>query len=109
MSLSFIDNDVKSRSFIDNLLCCPLLVPQMTGGTLPAGPVNEKVSVRHCVAVLTAFPAAVAVLPPTSHPLDKVIVVGPAITKLLKSSRIWKYIVRQILSLKVNLIHHLMI
>ena len=48
-----------------NSLCSPVLVPQITGGTLPAGPVNEKVSVRHWVAVLIFLPSAVATLPPT--------------------------------------------
>ena len=67
------------------LLCSPVFVPQMTGGTLPDGPVNEKESVKHCVAELIIFPAAVAELPPTSYPLDKVMVFGPLITKLLKS------------------------
>ena len=38
----------------------------MTGGALPAGPVSEKVSVRHWVAELIFFPAVVAMLPPTS-------------------------------------------
>ena len=42
----------------------------MTGGTLPAGPVNENESVRHCEAELIALPVTrsvpVAVLPPTS-------------------------------------------
>jgi hypothetical protein len=40
-------------------------VPQITGGTLPDGPVSEKVSVKHSVAKLTATPAFVATLPPT--------------------------------------------
>jgi hypothetical protein len=34
------------------------LVPQITGGTLPAGPVSEKVSVRQSLAVLTFTLAA---------------------------------------------------
>ncbi len=62
-----------------------MLVPQITGGTLPAGPVNEKVSVRHWVAVLAATPAAVATLPPTSKRLEAMMVEGPAITNVLKS------------------------
>ena len=65
-----------------------MLVPQIAGGALPDGPVKEKVSVWHWVAVLTTLPAAVAMLPPTSHPLVSVTVDGPVITKLLKSSRI---------------------
>jgi hypothetical protein len=68
-----------------------LFVPQITGGTLPAGPVRENVSVRHWVAELILTPAAsVVVLPPTSYPTEVVTVVGPAMTKLLKSIRIWK-------------------
>ena len=59
----------------------------MTGGTLPAGPVSENVSVRHCVAVLTGAPAGLVMLPPISKRLEAVTVVGPVITKLLKSSR----------------------
>ena len=63
----------------------------MVGGTLPAGPVNEKMSVRHWVARLTGLPLAVkAVLPPTSQPLERVTVDGPVMTKLLKSTLIWK-------------------
>ena len=62
----------------------------MTGGPLPGGPVIENVSVRHSVAVLIATPgAAVATLPPTSKPLDKVIVDGPLITNEVKSSLNW--------------------
>jgi hypothetical protein len=63
-----------------------VLVPQITGGTLPAGPVNEKVSVRHWVAVLafTTVPA-VATLPPISKRLEAMMVEGPAITNVLKS------------------------
>ena len=34
------------------LLCSPVFVPQMTGGTLPPGPVSVKVSVRHSVLYL---------------------------------------------------------
>ena len=54
----------------------------MIGGALPAGPVNEKVSVRHWVAKLTYFPAAVAMLPPIAYPTEDVRVEGPAITKV---------------------------
>jgi hypothetical protein len=46
-----------------NSLCSPVLVPHMTGGVLPDGPVSEKVSVRHSVAMLIALPPA-AMLPP---------------------------------------------
>ncbi len=62
----------------------------MTGGALPGGPVNVNVSVRHSVAVLTATPGAVATLPPTSKPLDKVMVDGPVIANEVKSSLNWK-------------------
>ena len=70
------------------LLCCPVLVPQMTGGTLPPGPVTENESVRHCVAVetITPFPVIVGT-PLASEYADVVIVLGPAITKELKSIR----------------------
>ncbi len=72
------------------LLCCPLFDPQMTGGTLPAGPVREKVSVRQSVAVLTATPAATVVLPPVSKPLDAVRVVGPEINHVINTIEILK-------------------
>ena len=62
------------------------MVPQITGGALPGGPVKEKVSVRHLVAWLTALPPA-AMLPPTSRLVETVRVDGPAMTKLLKSRR----------------------
>ena len=58
----------------------------MTGGTLPDGPVTEKVSVRHCVARLTAFPAP-AMVPAKMLVTVVVRVVGPATTKVLKSNR----------------------
>ena len=58
--------------------------PHITGGTLPAGPVREKVSVKQSVAVLTATPAATVVLPPVSKPLDAVRVVGPVIKDVIK-------------------------
>ncbi len=32
------------------LLCCPVLVPQMTGGAWPLGLLTLKESVRHCDA-----------------------------------------------------------
>ena len=63
----------------------------MTGGTLPPGPVTEKVSVRHWVAVETVLPVPVAITTPlTSVSIEVEMVLGPAITKLLKSSRSWK-------------------
>ena len=59
-----------STGLIFVLPCSPETVPQITGGTLPAGPVNENESVRHCEAELIALPVTrsvpVAVLPPTS-------------------------------------------
>ena len=73
------------------VLCCPVFNPQMTGGTLPPGPVTEKVSVRHWVAVETLFPNPVFTTTPlSSNSIDVVVVLGPAITKLLKSNRTWK-------------------
>ena len=62
----------------------------MTGGTLAAGPVIENVSVRQLDAKLTGtlVAAALAILPPTSKRLVSVIVVGPVITNVLKSSLI---------------------
>ncbi len=42
----------------------------MTGGTLPAGPVSEKVSVWHWVTWFIILPASVAELPPTSQPVN---------------------------------------
>jgi hypothetical protein len=38
----------------------------MTGGTLAAGPVTEKVSVVHCVCSETGTPPVVVVTPPIS-------------------------------------------
>ena len=68
--------------------CCPVLVPQITGGVLPAGPVMVKVSVLHWVRCETAFPAAAAVSVPKSvFPIVVVNVFGPAMTKLVKSTR----------------------
>jgi len=62
----------------------------MTGGTLGEGPVSEKVSVRQLDAKLTATleDAVLTTLPPTSKRLVNVIVVGPVITNVLKSSLI---------------------
>ena len=61
----------------------------MTGGALPAGPVSEKVSVRHWVAKLIAFPKKLDVmLPPSSRAEAVVTVEGPAITNDWKSRRI---------------------
>ena len=62
----------------------------MTGGALPAGPVSEKVSVRHWVAKLIFFPVieSVEMLPPSSKAEAVVKVEGPAITNDWKSRRI---------------------
>ena len=40
------------------LLCSPEFVPQIRGGVDPPGFVTENESVKHCVAVDTALPAA---------------------------------------------------
>ena len=78
-----------------DLLCSPVLVPQMTGGTLPLGPVTEKVSVKHWVASLKAAVPVKRMLPFNDFETVVTTVVGPAITKELKSKRSWnkkKYI-----------------
>lgn len=71
-----------------SLQCSPVLVPQMTGGALPDGLVTWKVSVRHCPSVVTSRPFR---LTPTrlskrASPTVVVNVLGPLMTKLLKSS-----------------------
>ena len=71
------------------LLCSPVLVPQMTGGTLPLGPVTEKVSVKHWVARLKAAVPVKRMLPFNDFETVVTTVVGPAITKELKSKRSW--------------------
>ena len=59
----------------------------MTGGTLPLGPVTENVSVRHWVARVTPVPPLPITVPWVMPVVDVVRVVGPAITKELKSNR----------------------
>jgi hypothetical protein len=63
------------------------LVPQITGGTLEAGPVTEKVSVLHCVCSDTGTPPVVAVVPASVVVTDDVSVFGPAMTKVFMSIR----------------------
>ena len=58
----------------------------MTGGTLPDDPVTENVSVKHWVARLTGAPSTVAT-PFSALKAKLVKVVGPEITKELKSNR----------------------
>ena len=66
-----------------------MIVPQITGGTLPPGPVSENVSVRQLLAKATrTAPAAGVILPPISAATAVATVVGPAMTKELKSIRI---------------------
>ena len=61
----------------------------MTGGTLPPGPVKENVSVRQLLARVTGTVAGGATkgttLPPISLATLDAMVVGPTMTKLLKS------------------------
>jgi len=57
----------------------------MTGG-LDEYPVTENVSVKHCVAKDTAFPAAVTEAPLSSKTDVVVKVLGPVMTNVLKSS-----------------------
>ena len=47
-----------SPQCVSILLCSPVFVPQIRGGFDPLGLVTVKESVRHCVAVDTAFPLA---------------------------------------------------
>ena len=80
------------------LLCWSVFVPQITGGPLPPGPVREKVSVRQLLAAVTENEVSGSptskgatygtAVPPTSAATMVSSVVGPAITKVFKSSRI---------------------
>ena len=65
----------------------PELVPQIIGGVLPATPVIENVSVKHCVAAVIAVPVEPETLPPICTSTEVVEVLGPAITNVLKSKR----------------------
>ena len=62
----------------------------MTGGFPPGTPVIVNVSVWHWVARLMATAPAGAILPPTVLTTEAVSVLGPAITKVLKSIRSFK-------------------
>ncbi len=76
-----------------NLLCSPLLVPQMLGGLMPPPPlVTEKVSVKHWVASVTEASADSTMTPAIflTFVTELVFVEGPAILNVLKSSRIWQ-------------------
>ena len=70
------------------LRCCPVNLPQRTGGAVFPGLVTEKESVRHCPQLLTSTPSAFmftsspnAVLPTMFEE-----VLGPVMRKLVKSS-----------------------
>ena len=70
-------------------MCSPLLVPQIRGGVIPPGLVTEKVSVTHLVlveAVMAAGAARLAGFPLRRLTVLVVSVVGPAMTKELKSN-----------------------
>jgi hypothetical protein len=60
----------------------------MTGGTLPPGPVSEKVSVRHCVAVEAAVPLVVMVGKPFSMLSDDAVMVLESISRIKISRRL---------------------
>ncbi len=71
--------------------CSPVLTPQMTEGAIPFGFVTEKVSVRHCDAVVDPTPGA----PWMGFPFkvlkeEEVAVEGPVITNVFRSRRSWK-------------------
>ena len=59
----------------------------MTGGTLPPGPVTEKVSVLHWVCQVTGLPVPMVGVPPICKLTVVVMVFGPAITKVFMSIR----------------------
>jgi len=63
-----------------------VLVPQITGGDCPPGDVTVKVSVRHWVAWEEATPFVV-MLPARVAVVEVVMVLGPAMTNILKSRR----------------------
>ena len=68
----------------------PVRVPQRTGtfGALE----TENVSVAHVVFWVIARPLPVDMIwPPRLKPIEVVMVVGPVITKLVKSRRIYKF------------------
>lgn len=66
-----------------------MLVPQIVEGDRPLGLLTEKVSVRHCVAGVASTPCPVACSgwPLRISVLVTVVVDGPEITNVLKSSR----------------------
>jgi hypothetical protein len=59
----------------------------MTGGEFPPFPVTEKVSVRHSVAKFWGIVPAAARAPFNVKKAEDVRVLGPLMTKLLKSRR----------------------
>ena len=69
------------------LLCSPELTPQRTGLVDPPGLVTENESVKHCDAVDTSTPPAF-VAPFRILVEVSVKVLGPVMTKVLKSSLI---------------------
>ena len=70
------------------LLCSPELVPQMTGGVVE-GEVMVKVSVWHWPLAQAAKPETVLSSPSVIVPMERVLVEGPEMAKVLKSSLIW--------------------
>ena len=63
-------------------------MPQIAGGAFPPFPVTVNVSVKHCVAELTVTPlATVVILSPLRIAIVLTAVLGPVITKVLKSRR----------------------
>ncbi len=76
---------------ITQLLCSPVLVPQITGGEGPLGLLTLKLSVKHCpnaeTAILSA-PAFCEIGPPWLRLLatEAVLVDGPDMVNVSKSS-----------------------
>ncbi len=73
------------------ILCSPVFVPQMEGGLKPPPPLDtEKVSVRHMEASVTDMSALSTMTPaiPLTLVTELVLVDGPAMVKVVKSSLI---------------------
>ncbi len=78
---------------LTNLLCSPVLVPQMVGGLIPPPPlVTENLSVKHWLESVTETSADSTTTPVMALNLvtELVLVDGPAIWNVLKSSLIWQ-------------------
>ena len=72
-------------------LCSPVLVPQIWGGEFPPGLVTVNLSVRHWDASATLLAVAARLETPFRILLlDRDSVVGPVITKVVKSRRSFK-------------------